>query len=108
MVKALARAFRWRRMLETGTVSTVREIAAKEQINGSYVSRILRLTLLAPAIVEAFLDGRQPVQMTLPKLMEVFPVAWEVQRWQHFDFRAQGAEVAPSNVGSSRPKPSVI
>ena len=74
-----ARAFRWRRMLETGAVSTVREIAAKEKINSSYVSRVLRLTLLAPDIVEAILDGRQPTDMTLPKLMRPFPMEWETQ-----------------------------
>ena len=50
MVKALAPAFRWRRMLETGAVSTVREIAVKEKINSSYVSRVLRLTLLAMSV----------------------------------------------------------
>ena len=79
IVKALARAFRWRRMLETGAVSTVREIAAREKINSSYVSRVLRLTLLAPDIVEAILDGRQPTDMTLPKLMRPFPMEWETQ-----------------------------
>ena len=79
MVKALARAFRWRRMLETGLVSTVTEIAAGERINQSYVSRVLRLTLLAPEIVEAILDGRQAREMTLPALMKGFPVAWADQ-----------------------------
>ena len=76
MVKALARAFRWRRMLETGAVSTVREIAAKEKINPSYISRVLRLTLLAPEIVEAILDGRQPADVTLPGLMGEVAVNW--------------------------------
>ncbi len=76
LVKALARAFRWRRMLETGKYSTVHEIAAAEKINSSYVSRVLRLTLLAPDIVEAILDGRQPAGMTLPGLMAPFPVEW--------------------------------
>ena len=64
MVKALARALRWRELLETGAYDTIEELAAAEKINSSYVSRILRLTLLAPAIVEAILDGRQPVEMT--------------------------------------------
>ena len=59
LVKALARAFRWRRMLESGVVSTVGEIATREKINKSYVSRILRLTLLAPQTVEAILDGKR-------------------------------------------------
>jgi hypothetical protein len=79
LVKALARAFRWRRMMETGRFATINELAAAEKINSSYVSRLLRLTLLAPDIVEAILDGRQPDGMTLPGLMEPFPGEW---RWQ--------------------------
>jgi hypothetical protein len=79
LVKALARAFRWRRMLETGGYGTIDELAAAEKINSSYVSRLLRLTLLAPDIVEAILDGRQPDGVTLPGLMEPFPVEWERQ-----------------------------
>jgi hypothetical protein len=77
LVKALARAFRWRRMMEAGRYGTIDELAAAETINSSYVSRLLRLTLLAPDIVEAILDGRQPQGMTLPGLMEPFPVEWE-------------------------------
>ena len=80
LVKALARAFRWRRMLETGRYGTIDELAAAEKINSSYVSRLLRLTLLAPDIVEAILDGRQQEGMTLPGLIEPFPVEWEGQR----------------------------
>ena len=80
LVKALARAYRWRRMMETGRYGTIDELAAAEKINSSYVSRLLRLTLLAPEIVEAILEGRQPQGMTLPSLMEPFPVEWEGQR----------------------------
>jgi len=80
LVKAVARAFRWRRMLETGRYSTINELAAAEKINSSYVSRLLRLTLLAPDIVEAILDGRQPDGMSLPGLMVPFPVEWGEQR----------------------------
>ena len=65
MVKAIARAFRWREMLESGEYATIREIATAEKINESYVGRVLRLTLLAPDIVEAILDGRQPVGLQL-------------------------------------------
>ena len=83
LVKALARAFRWRRMLESGVVSTVDEIAAREKINKSYVSRVLRLTLLAPDIVEAILDGRQAPEITLPVLMKAFPGEWAKQRAGH-------------------------
>ncbi len=80
MVKAIARAFRWREMLENGTHSTIAEIAATEKINESYVGRVLRLTLLAPDIVEAILSGRQPAKMTLTVLMRQFSVIWEQQR----------------------------
>ena len=71
LVKAVARAFRWRRMLESGRFATINELAAAEKINSSYVSRVLRLTLLAPDIVEAILDGRQPEGMTVPRLMKL-------------------------------------
>ena len=80
LVKALARAFRWRRMMEAGRFGTIDELAAAEKINSSYVSRLLRLTLLAPAIVEAILDGRQPEGATLPALMEPFPMEWARQK----------------------------
>jgi hypothetical protein len=80
MIKAIARAFRWREMLEDGTHATIAEIAAAEKINESYVGRVLRLTLLAPEIVEGILDGRQPAQMTLATLMRPFPVLWSAQR----------------------------
>lgn len=79
MIKALARAFRWRKMLETGAHGTVEEIAAAEKINASYVSRVLRLTLLAPDIVEAILDGRQPVELQLEDLLRPFPAEWHEQ-----------------------------
>ncbi|MEO3470402.1 hypothetical protein AAFN86_00955 [Roseomonas sp. CAU 1739] len=57
LIKAVARAFRWRLMLEAGRFGTINELAAAEKINSSYVSRVLRLTLLAPDIVEAILDA---------------------------------------------------
>lgn len=72
LVKALARACRWRRMMETGRYGAIDELAAAEKIDSSYVSRLLRQTLLAPDIVEATLDGRQPEGMTLPALMQPF------------------------------------
>ncbi len=76
LIKAVARAFRWLRMMETGRFATITELAAAEKINASYVARILRLTLLAPDVVEAILDGRQPEGMTLPGLMEGVEVEW--------------------------------
>jgi hypothetical protein len=80
MVKAIARAFRWREMLENGSHATIAEIAVAEKINESYVGRVLRLTLLAPDIVESVLNGRQPPEMTLAGLMRPFPVGWREQR----------------------------
>jgi hypothetical protein len=76
LIKAVARAFRWRGMLESGAFATITDLAAAEKINPSYVSRVLRLTLLAPEMVEAILDGRQPKGVTLPGLLEPFPVEW--------------------------------
>ena len=80
LTTALARAFRWRKQLETGVYAAVAEIAAAEGINDSYASRILRLTLLAPHIVEAILDGLQSTDMTLGRLLRPFPVEWASQR----------------------------
>ena len=80
MVKAIARAFRWRKLLEDGTYGCIEDIARAERINGSFVSRVIRLALLAPDIVELVLAGRQPAKLTLKTLMEPFPVEWERQR----------------------------
>jgi len=80
LVKAIARAFRWQKMLESGQYATIKEIAKAEKINPSCVSRVLRLTLLAPAIVEAILDGRTPGHLTLAEAMAPFPVRWTRQQ----------------------------
>jgi hypothetical protein len=79
MVKAVARAFRWRDLLEGGEYATIREIAAAENINESYVGRVLRLTLLAPDIVDAILGGRQPASLQLECFLRRFPVGWAEQ-----------------------------
>ena len=84
MVKAIARAFRWREMLENGEYATIREIANAEKINESYVGRVLRMTLLAPEIVEAILGGRQSTHLQLDTLMKRFPVDWTEQRSLRF------------------------
>ena len=80
MVKAIARAQRWRRLIESGEYASITDLAAAEGINQSYVCRVLRLTLLAPEIVEAILDGRQPPTFQLHKLLGPLPVDWTVQR----------------------------
>lgn len=80
LVKALARAFRWKRLLESGEFNTINELAEREGIAPSYMTRVLRLTLLAPDIVEAILEGKQGPELTLARLMDGFPEEWEVQR----------------------------
>ncbi|MFO1097103.1 MAG: hypothetical protein U1E81_02225 [Xanthobacteraceae bacterium] len=79
MVKAIARAHRWRRLLESGEYSSITELATAEKINQSYVCRVLRLTLLAPSLVESILDGGQPAELMLANLMQSFPVGWQEQ-----------------------------
>jgi hypothetical protein len=80
-----ARAFRWRRLLEESEYSSVVELADAEKINKSYVSRVLRLSLLAPPIIEAILNGRQPPTLGLPMLLEPLPVEWEAQHRRLMD-----------------------
>jgi hypothetical protein len=78
LIKALARAHRWQRILDGGECGTLAELADAERISRSYVCRVLRLTLLAPDIVERILDGRPTAG--LPQLLMPFPVEWEAQR----------------------------
>ena len=80
LVKALARAFRWKRMLQSGEFATIAELAEREGIALSYMTRVLRLTLLAPDIVEAILDGKPGQVVTLAKLMEPPPLGWDEQQ----------------------------
>jgi hypothetical protein len=80
LVKALARAFRWKRMLESGEFATIAELAEREGIAPSYMTRVLRLTLLAPDIVEAILDGRQETGETLARVLKGFQVEWSSKR----------------------------
>jgi hypothetical protein len=79
LVKALARGFRWRRMLEEGRYASISEIAQAEGIERGYLGSLLRLTLLAPEMVEAILNGRQPEGVTLPQLLEGVPAGWGEQ-----------------------------
>ena len=76
LVRALARAFRWRKLIETGVYGTIAELALAEKVNPSYVSRLLRLTLLAPEVVEAILDGRQSADLQLDWLLKPSTINW--------------------------------
>ena len=79
LVKALARAFRWKLMLESGEFSTITDLAQCERIAAPYLTRLFRLTFLAPDVVEAILDGRQPRSLTLQSLRGQVPDEWACQ-----------------------------
>ena len=79
IVKALVRAHRWRNMLEANLFASVHELAKAEKINESYLCRVLRLTLLSPALTEAILNGQQPEGLDLKRLLKSIPVEWEKQ-----------------------------
>ena len=79
ILKALARAHRWRRMIERGEFYSITELAKAEKINESYACRLLRLTLLAPEIVERILDGRQKDELQLNQLLKPLPLEWHRQ-----------------------------
>jgi len=80
MVIAISRAHRWKKMLDEGKYGSIRELAAKLRLPSPYVSRLIRLTLLAPDIIEAIIDGREPDGMSLEKLRKPMPTLWEEQR----------------------------
>jgi hypothetical protein len=79
LVKALARAFRYQKLLDEGRYASISEMAAGERIERGYLGTLLRLTLLAPEMVEAILNGREPEGVTLPALLEGVPVGWGEQ-----------------------------
>jgi hypothetical protein len=79
LVKAVVRAHRWRQMLESGEYASSAELAKAEKVNDSYLSRILRLTLIAPDITEAILTGRQSSTLQLDDLLKPLPAAWAMQ-----------------------------
>jgi hypothetical protein len=79
LVKALARAFRYQRMLDDGLYASITEMAAAERLERGYMASLLRLTLLAPDLVEAILDGRRRDGLALPRLMAAFPTEWSEQ-----------------------------
>jgi hypothetical protein len=83
LIRALARAHRWKRVLEEGRYRSAGELAEAEGVTRSFVNRLPRLALLAPDIVEATLDGAQPKGMQLEELKCELPIAWEEQRQRH-------------------------
>jgi hypothetical protein len=80
LIKALVRAHRWRRRIESGRAKSITDLAEQERVTDAYVCRLLPLTCLAPDIVEAILDGRQSKGLRLAELLGNGPLAWEEQR----------------------------
>jgi len=97
LIKALARAFRWKRMLDTGQFATIAELAGHERVAAPFLTRTMRLALLAPEIVEAILDGQQPRDLTLEQMRKPLPLDWTVQKHLllHSDHQAR----QPKNRG---------
>jgi hypothetical protein len=79
LLKALARAHRWRRMIESGEYASITELAKAEGVNQSYACRMLRLSLLAPSIVTTIIDGQQNSDVMLKQVMKPLPVRWDEQ-----------------------------
>ena len=90
LIKALARAWRWQKLLDNGLYGSIAEMADKERINRSYLSRTIRHSLLAPDIVEAILNGTQPATLQLSDLEGPFSIDWQEQR-AAFGFAAKPA-----------------
>lgn len=93
MAKALAPSFRLNRKLESGRFASLAELPEHERIDWSHLCRVLRLTLFAPEIVEAILDGQQAVELTLGTLMRPCSVLWEAQRRTPLDSRSASDEL---------------
>jgi GNAT superfamily N-acetyltransferase len=104
LVKALARAWRWQKLLDRGVYGSVTEIAEAERISKSYVSRILRLALLAPDIVKAILGGWADQRMMLERLERPLPTGWEAQRrcWSRYDAAQPEIDLASAEVQPPR------
>lgn len=79
LLKALARARRWQRMIENGEYASITELARAQNINESYACRILRLTLLAPSIVTDVLNGHRAPELMLERVLKKLPVRWDEQ-----------------------------
>jgi hypothetical protein len=79
LLKALGRAWRWKRLLESGNYTSLKELAGDERVDKAYLSRLLRLTLLAPSILESILDGTLCNDVLLKDLIDSQVVDWAAQ-----------------------------
>ena len=88
LVKTIVRAHRWRRRLETGKAKSVTDLAEQEKITAPYVAKLWPLTCLAPDILAAILNGRQPRGLSVNRMLQNVPESWEEQR-RLWDFPAR-------------------
>jgi len=79
LVVALARAYLWNELIETGKFTSIKELAETIGLDSAYVARIMRLALLSPEIVSAIVDGNEPGGLSYRMLAKPFPVLWEEQ-----------------------------
>lgn len=79
LLKALAKAHRWRRQLEDGEYASITELAKAQRVNESYACRVFRLTLLAPEIVVEILNGSANDTLSMSRLTKPFPIEWTAQ-----------------------------
>lgn len=79
MVIAISRAHRWKKLLDEGRYDSIAELAQAVKVNRHYLARLLQLTLLAPDIVEAILDGDEADGLSLETLRRPMPMLWEAQ-----------------------------
>jgi hypothetical protein len=109
LVKALVRAHRWRRRIESGQAKSITDLAEQEGVTVAYVCRLLPLTCLAPDIVEASLDGRQPKGLRVAEVLGDGPLGWNDQRVNWGFCCASGERIrrrsrrGDRRVGSDRP-----
>jgi hypothetical protein len=92
LIKALVRAYRWRRRIESGQAESITDLAEQENVTDAYICRLLPLTCLAPDIIEAILDGRQPKGLKLAEMLGNGPIGREEQRGS-WEFRNERCTV---------------
>lgn len=78
--RALARAFHWQKLLDSGKACSIGDISKSTGVDKSFIAKTLRLTLLAPDIIEAILNNREPEAVTIPLLYKAIPLLWDEQR----------------------------
>lgn len=90
IVELTVLSFRWQRMLYEGKFTSIEELSAAEKINPSYVSRVLRLVVLSPKVVQAIMDGKQPAWLTMKELLKPSTAEWSEQEQIFLDITKTG------------------